>query len=606
MTAFDRESSSAPASLKRPCHALLTAALLSEIVSGGNAFLMPVGFTSLQRIQIKNHLSDDQVAIHNNRKQARKPLFAGQYYNGDDQWADDSEPTYEQQTYWDDASFQQQPEQQSYEGSKRALLGGAALGTMMAINNAVGMSAGAEPAMAPVPPSNDAVTQQSVQSYSASSYSQQEVTLPYLEKQIQAAEDAVSNQAGAYESSASVIASAESTAAATSSTSETTAAFSPSFIRYTQEHLPGWIETGQKVYDAAAPKIVSGGQKIFAEVDKRVTPVLIEKEHELLGDENSAVLDKTLSGVASAGKMVAGMVGKAISLGIDGGIAVAKATPEVIKTGQQVYKTVDEKILPEVVDTSRKMKMIADKTVPEVMDTAGHAYDTIMPEFMNAEKQLENTVKTGMDMAMPVVKAIDNKLTPELNRIEREVLGEEGAAMFDKNVAEAVQQGQDAFQTVEKTIPQVLASGQKTVDTVAYTGRTVAAAVPVIVESGKQAYNTVDKGVSNAISVSQDIAGDLDRAAGKTAYAIESNLNGVTGTIDKTLPTILEMGRQAAESTTDIARGGKAIIDDVSGFVDDLKVDSTIDSAAKRFAATKPIYKEVTASVNDPNRLGKL
>jgi len=584
----------------------LTAALLSEIVSGGNAFLMPVGFTSLQRIQIKNHLSDDQVAIHSNRKQARKPLFAGQYYNGDDQWADDSEPTYEQQTYWDDASFQQQPEQQSYEASKQALLGGAALGTMMAINNAVGMSAGAETAMAPVPASNDAVTQQSVQSYSASSYSQQEVTLPYLEKQIQAAEEAMSNQAGAYESSASVLASAESTAAATSSTSETTAAFSPSFIRYTQEHLPGWIETGQKVYDAAAPKIVSGGQKIIAEVDKRVTPVLIEKEHELLGDENSAVLDKTLSGVASAGKMVAGMVGKAISLGIDGGIAVAKATPEVIKAGQQVYKTVDEKILPEVVDTSRKMKMIADKTVPEVMDTAGHAYDTIMPEFMNAEKQLENTVKTGMDMAMPVVKAIDNKLTPELNRIEREVLGEEGAAMFDKNVADAVQQGQGAFQTVEKTIPQVLASGQKTVDTVAYTGRTVAAAVPVIVESGKQAYNTVDKGVSNAISVSQDIAGDLDRAAGKTAYAIESNLNGVTGTIDKTLPTILEMGRQAAESTTDIARGGKAIIDDVSGFVDDLKVDSTIDSAAKRFAATKPIYKEVTASVNDPNRLGKL
>lgn len=300
------------------------------------------------------------------------------------------------------------------------------------------------------------------------------------------------------------------------------------------------------------------------------------------------------------------MVGKAISLGIDGGIAVAKATPEVIKAGQHVYKTVDQKILPEVVDTSRKMKMIADKTVPEVVDTAGHAYDTIMPEFMNAEKQLENTVKTGMDMAMPVVKAIDNKLTPELNRMEREVLGEEGAAMFDKNVAEAVQQGQDAFQTVEKTIPQVLASGQKTVDTVAYTGRTVAAAVPVIVESGKQAYNTVDKGVSNAISVSQDIAGDLDRAAGKTAYAIESNLNGVTGTIDKTMPTILEMGRQVAESTTDIAKGSKAIIDDVSGFVEDQKVDSTIDAAAKRFAATKSIYKEVTASVNDPNRLGKL
>lgn len=97
-----------------------------------------------------------------------------------------------------------------------------------------------------------------------------------------------------------------------------------------------------------------------------------------------------------------------------------------------------------------------------------------------------------------------------------------------------------------------------------------------------------------------------DRAAGKTVYAIEDNLNGVTGTIDKTIPVLLEAGRQAAESGAEIAKGTKALYDDVSGFVDDVKTDTTINSAAKRFADTKPVYQDYTASVNDPNRLGNL
>ena len=87
---------------------------------------------------------------------------------------------------------------------------------------------------------------------------------------------------------------------------------------------------------------------------------------------------------------------------------------------------------------------------------------------------------------------------------------------------------------------------------------------------------------------------------------IENNINGVTGTIDKTIPALLEAGRQAAVSGSEIARGSKAIYEDVVGFVDDLKVENTINSAGKRFAATKPTFQEVTASVNDPNRLGKL
>jgi len=601
-------------------HVLLTAALLSsEIISGGHAFSTPVGHSSLQKIRNRGDVGGSSSKIRDNDKNVRKALFANQYYYNEDQWEDDEGYEYqEQEGERNEISFQQF-DPTNYEAAKRAMLGGAALGTMMAINNAVGMSAGAETTLVPEAPTEE-VTQQSVESsvesYSAVSYATPEASLPYLEKQIQEAEQAFADRVEPYESSASVISSAEAVTETTStvasaapmsqSTSETTAAFAPSFIRYTQERIPGWIETGHKVYDAAAPKIVAGGQKLSAEFDKRVMPTVIEKEHELLGDENSAILDQALSTTASAGKMMAGMLGKVITFGVKGGIEVAKATPEVVHAVQDMYKTLDEKIVPEVVETSRKMQMIADKTVPEVMDTGKHAYDTIMPEFVSAERQVAGVVRSGVEAAMPTVREIEKKVMPELNKIERNVLGEEQAAMLDKAMADAAQQGGDLYRSAEKTLPQVLETGQKTADTVAYTGKAVAKAVPLIIESGKQTVDSVDRGVQGAIATTQDIINDLDRAAGKTAYVVEGNLNGMTETIDKTLPTILEAGRQAAESSSQLAKAVGYVAEDVSRAVDDIKTDNTINSAAKRFAATKPIIQEMTTSAFDPNQQGKL
>lgn len=621
--------------MSTPGQALVSVALLSEIVKGGQAFLMPIGFTSVQRVPLKQ--SDVEVTTHGKR---RKSLFAANYFSDDDQWGEDAGQWYEESPFSFNSNGEETTEQQQqfYEGSKRAILGGAALGTAMAINSAVGMSAGAEPSFteavtAAVPQQQQEQFASVESSYSAVVNTQPEVTLPYLEKQIQAAEEAVYSSAAAsyeapaasqalastyssYESSASVVANAEaaapkaaSTAAASATTN--TASLSPSFVRYTQEHMPGWIETGHKVYDAAAPKIVAGSQKLWAEVDKQVTPKIVAKEHEILGDTNSAILDQTLSNVAYAGKMVAGMVGKAVSFGIQGGVQVAKATPEVIKVGKQVYDTVDKKIIPEVVDTSRKMKTIVDKTVPEVMDASKHAYDTIMPEVMSAERQVASTVKTGVDMAMPTVMEIEKKVMPVLTNLEHDVLGDEGAYQFEKTIADAAKQGHNTFKSVGNTIPQVVASGQKTVDSVAYTGRTVAKAVPLIMESGKNAYESADRSVHEAIATTQDIASDIDRAAGKTAYALENNVFDATKIIDKAVPALLETGRVAATTGVEIARtvetGGKAIIQDVSGFVDDVTIDTKIESAAKRFAATKPVaYRDFTASVNDPNNLGKL
>ena len=87
---------------------------------------------------------------------------------------------------------------------------------------------------------------------------------------------------------------------------------------------------------------------------------------------------------------------------------------------------------------------------------------------------------------------------------------------------------------------------------------------------------------------------------------IEDNLNGIAGTIDSTLPNILEVGRQAAESSAEIAKAVEYVAKDVSGYVDDVKVDNTINTAAKRFAATKPVIQEMTTSAFSSNQLGKL
>merc|ERR1712137_223091 len=168
--------------------------------------------------------------------------------------------------------------------------------------------------------------------------------------------------------------------------------------------------------------------------------------------------------------MVAGMLGKVAKFGFEGTVAVVKATPDVIHAAQEMYKTVDQKIVPEVVATSQKMQKIADRTIPEVMDTGKHAYDTIMPEFVSAERQVAGVVQSGMDKAMPVVKEINNKVMPELNKIERGVLGDQQAATLDKAVADAAKQTEELYRSAEKTIPQVLDAGQKTVDGVAYTG----------------------------------------------------------------------------------------------------------------------------------------
>ena len=606
MTASGRGSSTRLTPTKRQGQALLTAALLSDVMSGGHAFSTPVGVTSLQRM---SQTDEKSPAVPKGEKSAVRALFANQYYNDEDQWGDDDyeyegQENLQQPTQFDIGQFDPrnlgQFDPRNYEGKKRAILGGAALGTMMAINGAVGMNAVAENV---TPQPTQQVSAQSTDSYSAVSYAAPEASLPYLEKQIQEAEAAL-------ESSANFISSAESVTGTTSTvasaapgaTSQTSAQFAPSFIRYTQERMPGWIETGQKVYEAAAPKVVAGSQKIAAEVDKQIMPSVKAAEYDLLGKEGSAILDQTVSTAGKVGKMALGMAGQVAKFGFQGTVAVVKATPDVIHAAQDMYNTVDKKIVPEVVATSQKMQKIADRTIPEVMDTGKHAYDTIMPELARGERQVAGVVQSGMDKAMPVVKEINAKVAPELNKIERGVLGKEQAAALDKAVADAAKQTEDFYRSAEKAIPQVLDAGQKTVDGVAYTGRTVARAVPLIVESGKQTVDAVDRGINDAISTTKDIATDIDRAAGKTAYVLEGSINGVTGAVDKTLPQVLEAGRQAAESTQQLAQTLDYIGQDLSNFVDDVKVDNTINSASKRFAATKPVIQEMTTSAFNPNQ----
>ena len=626
-----------------------TAALLPGIIKGGHAFLMPAGFTSLQSLQ-RVSSSTNSCDKHINVNVNYRPLFAVQYFD-EDQWCDDDG---EEEFKIDDAVVRGGPELKKYfETSKRAVFTGAAIGTLIAVNGAAGMSAGAEAIAEVQSSSSEVVPMTPVKSVSSSTLlnEQPAVTLPYLEKQIKAAEDAAA--ISSYATTSSVVVSAEvvkqaaTTAAAPTApvvvaaaqsqpvvaatntavaaptppvvskkavvvvaaakpapkiVTNTVKRSSPSLFQYTQDHIPGWIETGKKVYTAVEPKVVAGGQKLVSIVDKRVTPKIIEKERQLLGKENSAVLDKTLSTVSRGGKMFAGVVGKVISFGVEGGRYVAKTTPEVISTGKQVYKTLDEKILPEVIDTSRKITTIITKTIPEVVDTGKHAYTTILPEVLNAEKQIASTMKQGSDIASPIVKQIENKLVPELAKIERNVLGYEQAAMLDKTVSDVAQQSYNVASTVGKSIPKIVAAIHQTSDSIATTGRTVARTVPLIVDDTRHVYETVDRSVNDAISTTRDIAVDLDRAGGRAAYAIEGQVYGAADIMDKTLPALLETTRQVAVTipkiTKTVETGSKAIIQDVSG------------NYNKRIAKSKPkittMFQDFTASVNDPNRMGSL
>jgi hypothetical protein len=612
----------------RRTRAVVTVALLPGIIKGGHAFLMPTGFTtSLQSLQRVSSIHTSSCYKNKNNINY-KPLFAVQYFD-EDKWCDDGDGGEELKI--DDAVVQGPELKKYFETSKRAVFSGAAIGTLIAINGAAGMSAGAEATATSEVPTTP------VKSVSSSTLlnEQPAVTLPYLEKQIKAAEvAAISNSAAPtvpvvasaqvvtqvtqpVAPTAPVVSKKTVVAAATPVTKKVTntgKTSPPSLFQYTQDHIPGWIETGKKVYTAVEPKVVAGGKKLVAEVDKRVTPKIIAKEHQLLGEENSAVLDKTLSTVSRGGKMITGMVGKVISFGFEGGRMVAKTTPEVISAGKNVYKTLDEKILPEVFDTSRRMKTIITKTVPEIVDTGKHAYTIIVPEVLNAEKQIASTMKIGYDIALPIIKQIENKIVPELAQIERNVFGYEQAAMLDKTVSEVAQQSYSAATTVGKTIPEILAAVQQTSDSITTTGRTVARTVPLVVDNTRHVYETVDRSVNDAISTTRDIAVDLDRAGGKAAYAIEGQVYGAADIMDKTLPTLLETTRQVAVTipkiTKTVGTGSKAIIQDVSGFVADIKVRGTNVDYNKKIANSKPkistMFQDFTASVNDPNRMGSL
>jgi len=577
---------------RRAVLAALMVTLFPGIIIEGSAFLMPVDFTS--SLQSYHRI----ISSSCNERTNCKHIFSIRHFNVN-QWADEEEI--------DEVS----PERKYFEISKRAVLGGAAIGTLMAINSAA--SASAESTVDKVQSSE---VPMSVKSASSSTLNEQSaVTLPYLEEQIKVAEavqvataqDGIKKEALTQQSnydvtptipSASVVQVAtaqdriqkealtqqssydvtptipsalvvtnvqEKTTVATASTATINIDKTPSLIQFVQGHVPGWIEIGQKLYKAVEPKIIAGGQKLVAEIDKRVTPKIIEVERRTLGEENSIVLDKTLSKVTMGGGNIAGIVGKVVSFGVDGGKMVVKATPDVISAGKQVYKVVDGTILPEVIDTSRRMKSIIDETVPEVVNTGKHAYDNIMPEVMNAEKQIASTMKEGVSIAMPIVneieKTIEKTIAPEFTQIERSIidyerniLGYEQATMLENSVFEAAQTGQNIAHTVEKMTPDVFAAGQQTVESITTTGRSVAKTVPVIVQTGKHLYGNVDKSFTNALSTTRIIAMDLDRTGGKAAYAIEEQIFDAAENIEKALPTLLDTGRQVAVTVPEIAK----------------------------------------------------
>lgn len=288
---------------------------------------------------------------------------------------------------------------------------------------------------------------------------------------------------------------------------------------------------------------------IAKEVDKRVTPKIVEAERQILGEENAARLDRTLAGVAAAGKVVYSAVEFAAPYIVEGGRQVILATPEVIKAGKQVYDTIDKKIIPEVVDTSRLVKQTVDRELPKVQAAGKQVQDCvdtkIRPEVDAAAKRFSDTV-------IPSLKEAERVIVPELTVVQRTIMGAQNADNFDRSVSNVIQQGRYVLDTVDRqVIPGIVSTTKTVVDAAATTTDCVVETGSAAIESGMQIKGTVDKTLQEGFATARDIVTEIDRAGGYLAYGLDGKVPNIVETtgrvvesIDKAIPDIVETGRK--------------------------------------------------------------
>jgi hypothetical protein len=323
----------------------------------------------------------------------------------------------------------------------------------------------------------------------------------------------------------------------------------PSLYRYTAEHIPQWEKAWQKNYATAKPAVV----KAVGQFEKDVIPKVVKVEHELLGDEFAGGIDKVASATYNLGKIAYGLVERTVPIIYEGGKQVIKAVPQIYEAGKNFYTTVDKKVIPEIKKDVMIVKDVVEKKTPEVIKAGKLVYTT--------GKQLAHSIEEDV---LPKVMEAEKKLAPKFYRLEHELLGDELANSIDKTADLTFKTARNVVKVVDKNAPKVLYATQKTAQGVVSVGR-------VAYETGKQVYRVADKTVPEMITATRIIATELDRAGGQLAYSIDESVPVITKAISKELPKIVETGRQVQKTVdpavVQLAASGRAISSDIANLM---------------------------------------
>jgi hypothetical protein len=347
----------------------------------------------------------------------------------------------------------------------------------------------------------------------------------------------------------------------------------PSLYRYTRQHWPEWVDATKMAYRTAEPLVMSISRDVSNQLEKKVLPEVVRVEHRILGDEVAGVVDKAAATAFKAGKLAVGVVGKAVPVVWEAGKLVIKATPEVIKAGQQVYNAVDKQVIPELKKDYRVVKKIVEEKTPQVIRAGRQVYET--------GKQLAHAVEEDV---LPKFMEAEKKLAPKINQLEHRILGDSLADPIDKTVDLTLRTGRTIAKAVNKNAPAAFSAAKKTINGAVFTGKAV-------VKGGQQVYHVAEEYVPKAYRTTKNVVLAVDRTGGQIAYVIDAEAPKVAAAIKKEIPKIRETGgrmqRAVEPVVVQLAESGKAITADVVTLYENLdERDQVASVAAVGIAAT--------------------
>ncbi|KAL3920582.1 MAG: hypothetical protein SGILL_003191, partial [Bacillariaceae sp.] len=340
----------------------------------------------------------------------------------------------------------------------------------------------------------------------------------------------------------------------------------PSLYRYSVKHWPDWVKSSKMAYKTAEPLVMKVSRDFSIQLDKKILPEVRKAEHRILGDEVGNVIDEARMTTFKTAKLGLKIFGKALPVAFDVANQIIKATPEVIKTGKQVYKTIDKQVIPEIKRDYKAVEKFVKTETPKAIKTSKQVYET--------SKQLYKAVE--QDVLPAAIKA-EKKLTPKINALEHRLVGDELANVIDKSVVATVKSGTRVAKSITKNAPAAFQATEKTAKVVYKTGR-------VVWENGKQVYKVGREVIPATYRVTRDTVIAVDRLGGEVALALDKKAPEVQKTLKKEIPRIQEMGSKTYKAldpaVTQLVESSVAITTDVVNLVEKSENKDEIKAAA--------------------------